>query len=87
MAMSSPFDSGFKDTTPQAPSGGGAPGAVPGPAADYPTNQVITDLGTTSASFDDPFRDALVQSTSTVTSADPGGTAPWETPFKDAIAK
>jgi len=83
--ISSPFDSGFKDTTPSAPAG--VAGAVPGPAADYPQNQVISGLGTTGATFDDTFREAIVQSTSTVTSADPGGSAPWESPFKDAIAK
>jgi len=85
--ISSPFDSGFKDTTPQSPSGGGGAGAVPGPSADYPQNQVITGLDTTSASWDSPFNEGIVQSTSTVTSADPGGSAPMETPFKDAWAK
>lgn len=85
--MSSPFDSGWKDTTPQSNSAGGAAGAVPGPSADYPQNQVITDVGTTSASFEDTFREAIVQSTSTVTSADPGGSAPMESPFSDAVAK
>jgi hypothetical protein len=87
MAISSPFDSGWKDTTPQSPSGGMGAGAVPGPAADYPQNQVLTELGTTSASWDSPYNEGIVQSTSTVTSADPGGSAPMESPFTDAIAK
>lgn len=86
MAISSPFDSGFKDTTPQN-SGALGPGAVPGPSADYPQNQVLTELGTVSASWDSPYNEGIVQSTSTVTSADPGGSAPMESPFKDAIAK
>lgn len=87
VAMSSPFDSGFKDTTPQSPSGGGGMGAVPGPGPDYPITQVVGDLGTTGASFDSPFNEGVVQSTSIVTSADPGGTAPIDSPFKDGIAK
>jgi len=77
----------MKDTTPQENSGGGGAGAVPGPAADYPQNQVITNLGTTGASFEDTFREAIVQSTSTVTSADPGGSAPMSSPFTDGLAK
>lgn len=85
--MSSPFDSGWKDTTPQSPSHGGGAGAVPGPPPDYPLVQVASDLGTTGASFEDTFREAIVQSTSIVTSADPGGSAPMESPFKDAVAK
>lgn len=87
MAISSPFDSGFKDTTPQSSSTGSGMGAVPGPGPDYPITQVASDLGTSAASFEDVYRDALVQSTSTVTSADPGGSAPMESPFKDGVAK
>jgi hypothetical protein len=74
-------------TPTQSPSGGGSAGAVPGPPADYPLIQVASDLGTVAASWDSPFNEGLVQSTSQVNSADPGGSAPWETPFKDAIAK
>lgn len=86
MAISSPFTSGFKDTTPQSSSAGGGMGAVPGPAPDYPITQTL-DLGTSSASFEDTFREAIVKSTSTVTSADPGGSAPMDSPFKDGLAK
>ena len=82
--ISSPFTSGFKDTTPSAPAG--TAGAVPGPAADYPQNQVMP-MSTTSASWDSPYNESIVQSISTVTSADPGGSAPMESPFKDAWAK
>ena len=86
--MSSPFTSGFKDTTPNSPSMGTSPGPVPSqPPADYPNPLVITEVGTTGASFDDTFREAIVKSTSTVTDVNPGGSAPCDTPFKDGLAK
>jgi hypothetical protein len=83
--ISSPFTLELGTPT-QSSSAGGGMGAVPGPAPDYPIVQTL-DLGTSGASFDSPYNEAIVQSTSTVTSADPGGSSPMESPFKDAIAK
>ena len=88
--MSSPFQDSPspKDTTPNSPSMGTSAGPVPSrPPADYPNPLVITEVGTTGASFDDTFREAIVQSTSTVGSVDPGGSATCDTPFKDGLAK
>lgn len=88
VAMSSPFDSGMKDTTPQSPTGGSGQGAAPSsPPPDYPLNQVQTELGTTGASWDSPYNQGIVQSTSVVSNANPGGTAPCESPFTDGLAK
>ena len=85
--ISSPFQAPLgKDTTPQSSSIGGGMGAVPGPAPDYPITQTM-DLGTGSASFDSPYNETVVQSINTVTSADPGGSAVCDTPFKDGLAK
>jgi hypothetical protein len=84
--MSSPFDSDLGTPT-QSPSSTSGAGAVPGPPADYPLHQVQGELGTTGASWDSPYTEGIVKSTSIVTSADPGGSAPMESPFKDAIAK
>lgn len=86
--ISSPFQDSPspKDTIPQTSSAGGGMGAVPGPAPDYPITQTM-DLGTNSASFDSPYSETVVQSVNTVTSADPGGSAVCDTPFKDGLAK
>lgn len=43
--------------------------------------------GTTGATFDSSYSDVVVTSVPVVNSADPGGSAPTESPFKDAIAK
>lgn len=83
--ISSPFDLALGNPT-QSPSAGGGMGAVPGPAPDYPITQTM-DLGTGSASFDSPYNETVVQSINTVTSADPGGSAVCDTPFKDGLAK
>ena len=83
--ISSPFEYPLGTPT-QSPSTGGGMGAVPGPGPDYPIVQAI-NLGTSGASFDSPYNEAVVQSTNTVTSADPGGSAPIDSPFKDALAK
>jgi len=90
VAFSSPFQDSPspKDTTPQTATYGTSPGPVPSsPSADYPNPLVITEVGTTGASFEDTFREAIVQSTSTVGSVDPGGSAPMESPFTDGVAK
>lgn len=85
--IDSPFESPLgKDTASQSPSGGGGAGAVPGPSGDYPFVQTL-DLPTTAITADTPFEETVVTSINTVKSADPGGTAPFESPFKDGLAK
>lgn len=72
-----------KDTTPQSSSVGGGMLNI-GPPSDYPIAE-LNSLPTSSASFEDVFRDAIVQSTSTVTDLNPGGTAPFDSPYVDKI--
>jgi hypothetical protein len=59
-------------------------GAVPGPSGDYQFTQTL-DLGTTAASIDSPFEETVVKSINKVDSADPGGSAPTNSPFKDGV--
>lgn len=85
--IDSPFDAPLgKDTVSQTPSGDGGMGAVPGPSGDYPFVQTYP-LPTTAITTDSPFEETVVTSINTVSSADPGGSAPMESPFKDGLAK
>ena len=93
--MAANIDSPFKDfpsphdTTSKSGIQDGGPGAVPGPSGDAsPFNvQSFGGLGTTGANFDSPYNEVIVNSVSVVNSADPGGSAPMESPFKDGLAK
>lgn len=93
--MAANIDSPFKDyvsphdTTPKNGIQDGGMGAVPGPSGDAgPYNvQSFGGLGTTGITMDSPYSDVVVTSVPVVNSADPGGSAPMESPFKDALAK
>lgn len=85
--ISSPFTGPGKETTSQASSIGGNPGAVPGPAGDYPFPLVVDVPASVNVPTDSPFSEVVVTSINTVSSADPGGSASISSPFSDALAK
>lgn len=85
--ISSPFTGPGKETTSQASSVGGHPGAVPGPAGDYPYPLVVDIPASVNVPTSSPFSEVITTSINTVTSADPGGSASISSPFTDKLAK
>ena len=85
--MDSPFTGPGKDTTPGTSSMSTSPGAVPGPAGDYPFPLVIDLPASVNVPTDSPFSEVIATSINTVKSGDPGGSAPISSPFTDKFGK
>lgn len=90
--LDSPFDNMLspKDTTPQSGNlgGSGSHPIVSNPmTGGFPVVNQFVDVPASSATYDSPFDMALAKSTSKVTGHGPGGSAPVETPFADALDK
>jgi hypothetical protein len=92
--MDSPFKDmpSPRDTALQSPSSDGVIGhdpqltAYPGDLGGFPICFAPIIPSTATSDLESPYNDALVQSTSTQ-SGNPGGDAPFDCPFTDAIAK